>query len=164
VRTPLQETALEASSLWGKTEHEVRRDLRTVRTLKAHFLDIWQLCLTGALDVYKASLIAETAKFALGPRKDLFPQFAERLTRWLVGSMRAEGDLADEDGCPGLVRRTVRQLRNKLNYETNKLKPRDSDERFKTVYKQRSARATLGEEGMGVLSVDNAVHDVQLAD
>jgi hypothetical protein len=37
VRTPLQETALEASSLWGKTEHEVRRDLRTVRTLKAHF-------------------------------------------------------------------------------------------------------------------------------
>ncbi len=164
VRTPLQETALEASSVWGKTEHQVRTDLRTVRMLKLYFPVIWALCLSGALDIYKASLIADTAKFALGSRKDLFPAFADRLTRWLVDSLRTDCDLPAGQEVPGLVSRTVKQLRNKLHYETTKLKPRDAEERFKSAHQRRSARTSLGEDGIGNLTVDNAVHDVQIAD
>jgi hypothetical protein len=160
VLTPLQETVIEAGELWGLSEGRLRSDLRTVRTLQQHFPDIWALCRSGALDSYKASLVAETAKFALD-RPEQFATFSDRMTRWLRKAIPA-GDDGHER--PRLVNRTVKQLRNKINYELNKLKPKDADEAFKRGFSQRSARPRLDEDGMGSLCLTHTVADIQTAD
>ena len=129
-----------------------------MRTLQQHFPGIWALCLEGALDTYKASLVAETAKFSLARASD-FARFAERLTAWLSRSIPS-----DDPERPRLVNRTVKQLRNKISYELKKLKPREADERFRRAFPDRSARVQLDEDGMGCLLIDHTVTDVQLAD
>ncbi len=45
--TPVQETVIEASELYGYTDAQVRSDLRVVRTLRLHFPGVWQLCRHG---------------------------------------------------------------------------------------------------------------------
>ncbi len=155
--TPIQETVIEAGELWGYSVGRIRGDLRTVRTLKEHFPGIWALCLDGALDMYKASLVADAAKFSLTRRVE-FAAFGKRITAWLLNGIPPDSDR------PRLVNRTVKQLRNKLNYELNKLKPQDADERFKQAFKDRKAKATLGEDGIGFLGVTNSANQVQLAD
>ena len=155
--TPIQETVVEAGELWGLSEGRIRADLRTARTLKEHFPGIWELCCAGALDTYQASLVAETAKFSLEwPRE--YAKFAERITAWLKASIPTEGER------PRLVNRTVKQLRNKITYEVNKLKPKDAGERFQRAFKDRNVRAQLGEDGIGHLGISNSVTDIQLAD
>jgi hypothetical protein len=156
--TPIRETVVEAGELWGVSEGRVRGNLSTSRTLQEHFLGIWQLFLTGALDPHKASLIADTAKFSLD-RPSEFARFAERLTAWLIRR------IPDHDPSrPRLVNCTMKQLRNKLNYEVKKLKSRKDEKRFKQAFADRKAQATLGDDGMGWLNIGNTVTDVQLAD
>lgn len=156
--TPIQETVIEAGELWGRSEAGIRADLRNTRTLREHFPGVWELCLAGALDTYRASLIAETAKFALD-RPVEYARFAKRITDWLERSIGA-GDPAR----PRLVNWTVKQLRNKITYEINKLKPRAADQRFNAAFRDRGVRGQLGEDGMGHLAISDTVTDVQLAD
>lgn len=156
--TPIQETVIEVGELWGLGEARVRADLRNTRTLQQHFPGVWALCLAGALDTYKASLVAETAKFALD-RPAEYARFAAAITGWL----RA-GIPAPDGPRPGLVNRTVKQLRNRIGYELKKLKPRAADERFRRAFTDRTVRALLGEDGMGHLGIGGTVADIQLAD
>ena len=65
---------------------------------------------------------------------------------------------------------TVKQLRNKLTYETTRLRPRDADERFRAAYADRRAVArthpvdgSVG-DGTGSLMLTSSVDRVQLAD
>ena len=157
--TPIQETVIEAGELWGLSEGRVRADLRNTRTLLEHFPEVWAMCLAGALDPYKASLVAETAKFALD-RPIEFARFAQALTDWL-----RRGIPAPDGERPVLVNRTLKQLRNKIGYELKKLKPRDADERFRRAFADRAVRAQIdAEDGVGHLGIGGTVTDIQLAD
>jgi len=79
------------------------------------------------------------------------------MTAWL------RAGIPDHDGRPPLVNRTAKQLRNKISYEIRKLKPKDAEERFKRGFKERGVRTDLGEDGMGYLSINNTVNQVQVA-
>jgi hypothetical protein len=156
--TPLQETVIEAGELWGLGAERVRTDLQRVRVLKRHFPGVWDLCLHGQLDTYKASLIADAACPALDA-PDKLAQVARAITAWL------RRGIPDDDDRPPLVNRTARQLRNKLNYEMKKVRPKDSDEAFKRAFKGRGVRTRLNEDdGMGALTIGNSVNQIQLAD
>ena len=152
--TPLQETSIEASELWGLTTGQVRRQVAVAGALVSHFPGVWDLCQTGQLDLYKASIITETASAALEDDA-LLARLADRITPWLVSR------IPPEPSRRGLVGVTVPQLRTKLRYELAKLRPRQADERFKRAFKDRRATAHPLGDGIGLL-VDRSVDDVHV--
>jgi hypothetical protein len=153
--TPLRETVVEVSELWGLDSGTVAADVRLVRTLVNGLPLIWALCAQGRLEIYHARLIAE-AVTAAHLSDDQRAVLDRLLAAWLTKSVSA-----DPERC-GLVNRTSRQLRNKLNYELKKLRPEDSEERFARAYASRKTKACAGEgDGMGSLVVGATVTDVQ---
>jgi hypothetical protein len=76
----------------------------------------------------------------------------------------------DEESAPQLLCCTTKQLRNKLSYETTRLRPQDADTRFRRAYADRHATArthpTDGStgDGMGTLTLHHSVDTVQVAD
>src|SRR3954454_17988368 len=81
--TPLQETCVEVSELWGMSSGQVARQVRVVRTLLAHFRGVWGVWLLGQLATYKASTISELAAATL-PTPEHLAQLAARLEPWLL--------------------------------------------------------------------------------
>ena len=59
--TPLQETIVEVGELWSLSPGQVRSDLQQAMTLSRSFPGVWELCLAGRLDGYRAGLIADAA-------------------------------------------------------------------------------------------------------
>jgi Domain of unknown function (DUF222) len=155
--TPLQETVVEVSELWGLTAGQVKRDVATTRTLVAHFGAVWELCLAGKLDVYKASVIAEAASDALERPED-FARLADRLTPWLLRAIPQDLERL------GLVNRTVVQLRQKLAYELKKIRPRDANQRHARAFADRRVTGCPFGDGMGMLSMTGSMDQVQVAD
>ncbi len=96
-----------------------------------------------------------------------WPAFAERIGPWLRHRLRRPGD---DPAMPPVVAATVKQLRNKLTYETNRLRPRDADERFRTAYAERRAVARTDPvdgspgDGTGSLTLTDSVDRILLAD
>lgn len=154
--TPLQETAVEASELWGASSGHVAAQLRTAQTLVQYFPGVWRLCLAGQLDGYRAGIVADSARHALDHPEE-FWRFAARVTAWL------EAGIVTADGRPPLVNRTVKQLRNKVNYELNRIRT-DAEKRFRRAFAERSARLSDHGDGMASLTIGNTVDRVQLAD
>jgi hypothetical protein len=113
--TAVQETVIEVGELWGLSPGRVRSDLLHCRVLTTSFPDVWRLCRLGALDGYRAGLVAEAATNL--PERS-WPAFAERIGHWLRKHLRRPGG---DPELPELVCCTVKQLRNKLTYEVNKL-------------------------------------------
>lgn len=162
--TPVQETVIEVGELWGLSPGRVRSDLLRGRVLTTSFPDVWRLCRSGALDGYRAGLVADAATNL--PERS-WPAFADRVGPWLRKQLRRPGDDPD---LPEIVCCTVKQLRNKLTYEVNKLAPREADERFRRSFAERRASARMRpadgsvDDGMGSLSVTHSIDQVQLAD
>jgi Domain of unknown function (DUF222) len=155
--TPRQETIVEVSEVWGLTTGQVGRDIATVRTLVQHFGGVWELCLAGQLDAYKASVISETAAASLKCPED-FAKLADRVTPWLVRA------IPDDPERRGLVNRTVAQLRRKLSYELNRIRPRDAARRHALAFADRRASCYGFGDGMGNLSMTSSIDRVQVAD
>jgi hypothetical protein len=161
----LQETIVEAGSLWGLSPGRVRADLQRARILSESFPGAWALCREGRLDGYRAGLIADAATSRLP--ESCWPELAERITNWLHGHLCRPGD---DPTVPEWVCGSVKQLRNKLTYETTRLAPRSSDEAFRRGYADRHATAHTHPldgapgDGMGTLVLTHSVDQVQLAD
>lgn len=162
--SPVQETVVEVGELWGLSPGRVRSGLLHCRILSTALPDVWALCRSGALDGYRAGLVADAATTL---PETSWPVLADRIGSWLGKHLRRPGQ---DPQLPEIVCCTVKQLRNKLTYETAKLAPRDADERFRRSFADRRATARTRPEqgtlddGMGSLSVSHSVDQVQLAD
>jgi hypothetical protein len=161
----LQETIVEAGSLWGLSPGRVRADLSRARVLSAHFPQVWALWRAGRLDGYRAGLVADAATGRLPG--SCWPELAERITAWLHRHLRCPGD---DPTVPEWVCGSVKQLRNKLTYETTRLAPRLGEEAFRRGYADRHASAHTHPldgspgDGIGTLVLTHSVDQVQLAD
>jgi hypothetical protein len=157
--TARQETVVEIGSLWGMDAARVRKELNVALYLCEHGEAVWEMCQAGQLDGYRAALIADAARQRLGSpaaAQTFLKRMADFLHRHLTGV----------DGQPDaepMVTCTVRQLRNKIDYEVRRLQPRE-DEQFRAAYDARTAFARDDSPGMGWLSINSRIDKVKLAD
>ena len=161
--TPLQETVIEVGDLWGYSPGRIRSDLQRARVLATYFPGVWELCLYGHLDHYRAGIVADAATGCSDDPAG-WGALSAAITPWLQDRLRHPGD---DSELPELVCCTVKQLRNKLTYETTKLRPRDAEERFRSAYADRHASARtcpVDGDGMGSLTLTDSVDRIQLAD
>jgi hypothetical protein len=158
--TARQETVVEIGSLWGMDAGRVRKELNVALLLCQYGEGIWEMCLAGQVDGYRASLIADAARQKLDAPDDI-AKFMTRMLKFL------RTHLTGVDGEPGsepLVTCTVRQLRNKIDYEIRRLQPAREDEQFRRDYEARTATARDDAPGMGWLSINGRIDQVRLAD
>lgn len=158
--TARQETVVEAGALWRVDAPRLRRELNVALYLAQHAEAVWGLCVDGRLDGYRAMLIADGARVRLST-PDEVSAFMVRITRFLRRHL--EGVDGDPDDEP-MVACTVRQLRNKIAYELRRLRAADAEAEFRRAYADRSAGARETMPGMAVLSVENRLDRVGLAD
>jgi hypothetical protein len=157
--TARQETVVEVGELWGMSEPWLRKQLNIGLCLVEHFPDVWQMCLAGELDAYRATLVADAARTHLDHPEELW-RFAHRITRFLRRHLRVvEGE---EDSAP-LVTCTHRQLRNKIAYELRLLRQGDAEQRFRKKYADRAVSGRDDEDGMSWLSINHTTDKVRLA-
>jgi hypothetical protein len=159
--TARQETVVEIGSLWGMDASRVRRELNVALYLCQHGEEIWEMCVRGHLDGHRAGLVADAARQKLDT--------AEQVARFMTGMLKfLTRHLTGVDGDPAaelLVTCTVRQLRNKIDYEVRKLQPARSEDEFRKAYDGRGAFAREDVvAGMGWLSVNGTIDKVKLAD
>ncbi len=163
--TARQETVVEIGSLWGMDASRVRTELNVALQLCEHAADIWQMCLAGQLDGYRATLIADAARQRLDSEHEI-ARFMTQMLKFLRKHLRGVDD--DPGGAAAeadlLVTCTVRQLRNAIDYAVRKLQSTREEEQFRKAYAARTAYARDDVPGMGWLSVNGRIDQVRLAD
>lgn len=165
--TPLAETALEVAPLVGATEGRVKDDVRVARSLKENFPDVWDLVASGQLDVYRARIVSDAAERHLhDPGK--VAEFAAGVSAWLHRHLEAlqaarakEGQPSDE---PPLVLRTSRQIGNHVNHLVRRLRPKDSDERFRKGFERRGVHTGSTGDGLGQLTLSHDTVSLKAVD
>jgi hypothetical protein len=157
--TARQETVVEVGELWGVSESWLRKQLNVALCLVEQFPDLWQMCLDGQLDDYRATLVADAARSNLDHPEELW-RFAQRITRFLRRHLRAVDGVPDS---PLLVTCTHRQLRNKIAYELRLLRAADGEERFRKKYADRGVSEHDDEDGMSGLSINHTTDKIRLA-
>src|SRR5690348_12108898 len=155
--TARQETVIEVGELWGLPAGTLRRELNTAIFLAESLPSVWSLTTTGALDGYRARMIAEAVRREVDD--DSLALIDRRISKFLLKHVRT----LDGDGANGLVCCTHRQLQNKLAYEVRRLRNADAEARFARKYADRRTTAQAGEDGMGWLTIEHSVDRVQLA-
>lgn len=155
--TARQQTAVEVGELWGMAESWVRRQLNVAICLEEHFEFAWGLCLKGQLDSYRATVIADAARYAF-QRPEQYAALASKVDRFLRKHLKV---------IPGVdlpvVICTTKQLRNKLTYEIRKLQSGAAEERFVQAYKNRDVCSNDGEDGISWLTIGGTTDQIQLA-
>jgi hypothetical protein len=150
---------VEVGPLCGASPARVRKDLNVALYLCEFGEPIWELCLAGQLDAYRATLVADAAREKLNDPADV-ARFMTRMLKFL------RKHLAGVDGDPEaepLVTCTVRQLRNKIDYEIRLLDPVREDDLFRNAYEGRGAYVRDDGPGMGWLSINNRIDKCKLA-
>ena len=157
--TARQETVVEIGSLWGMDSGRVRKELNVALFLCQHAPGIWELCRTGQLDGYRATLIADAAREKLDG-DDAIARFSTQVLIFLRKHLT--GVDGDPDAEP-IVTCTVKQLRNALTYALSKVQPARAEEEFRRAYAARGAFARDDVPGMGWLSINGRIDQVRLA-
>lgn len=158
--TARQETVVEIGSLWGMDASRVRTELNIALLLSQHAAGIWEMCLAGQLDGYRATLIADAARQKLGTPADV-----EKFITLMLKFLRKHLTGVDgEPDAPPLVTCTVRQLRNRVDYVVRRLQPAREEEQFRRQHDARTTSAREVSPGMGVLSIDGRLDKVKVAD
>jgi Domain of unknown function (DUF222) len=157
--TARQATVVEVGELWGVSESWLRKQLNIALCLVEHFPELWQLCLDGSLDPYRASLVADAARANLDHPEE-FWRFAQRISAFLRRHLRT---VEGVDESQPLVTCTRRQLSNKIAYELRLLRSGDAEERFRKKYAERAVSGRDDEDGMSWLSINDTTDQVRLA-
>lgn len=163
--TPREHTVAEASELWAQDEAWLRRQLNIAICLQDKLPSVWELHSRGQLDAYRAGIVADQARHHLD-RDEEYAALDRRLGRYLNRHLVELPELADHpelDGVTSVVRRTAKQLRNKLDYEIRLLRSSEAEERFRKAYDGRHVRASDGEDGISWLTIESTTDQVQLA-
>lgn len=158
--TPRQQTVVEVCELWCTPESWVRKQLNIALCLSTQFGFVWQLCLAGRLDGYRAAVIADAARYGLD-RPEEYAALARRLEAFLTRHLKPV-DVPGAD-VESVVACTPKQLRNKLTYEINKIRSADAESRHRKAKAARDVRVIDGEDGMSWLTVAGTTDKVQLA-
>lgn len=155
--TAREQTVVEVGGLWGMSDSWVRRQLNIALCLSEHFAFAWGLCLKGQLDGYRASVIADAARYDFER-----PEQYEALARRLDPFLRKHLTVVPGVDLP-VVTCTTKQLRNKLTYEIRKLRARHAEERFAKAYENRDVRGVDGQDGVSWVTIAGTTDQVQLA-
>lgn len=158
--TARQETVVEIGSLWGMDASRVRKELNVALYLCQHGEAIWEMCLAGQVDGYRATLIADAARQKIDAADDV-ARFMTRMLKFLRKHLR--GVDGEPDAEP-IVTCTVVQLRNAIDYAIRTLQPARAEEEFRKAYDARAAFARDDVPGMGWLSINGRIDQVKLAD
>ena len=158
--TPRAQTVSEVAALWGLSEARVRHELNVALFLERHLPGVWELCRTGQLDCYRAGVIADHVRHSIDDPV-LLHRLATRLQAFLERHLSAAHRLP---GIPPVVACTPKQLRNKLTYELNRLRPGDAEERHRRAHADRGVRTTELADGMAHLGITATVDEVRLAE
>jgi len=158
--TARQETVVEIGSLWGLDASRVRKELNVALFLSQCGGEIWQWCLAGQLDGYRATLIADAARHKL----DLATEVTSFMTQMLKFLRKHLTGVDGEPAAEPLVTCTVRQLRNAIDYAIRKVRPAQADEEFRKAYAARTASARDDVPGMGWFAINGTIDQVRLAD
>jgi hypothetical protein len=157
--TARQETVVEIGALWGMDSGRARKALNVALFLCQHAPGIWELCRTGRLDGYRATLVADAAREKLDGAEAI-ARFSTQVLRFLHKHLTGvDGDPEAEP----IVTCTVKQLRNAITYALSKVQPARVDEEFRRAYAARGAFARDDVRGMAWLSVNGRVDQVRLA-
>lgn len=159
--TARQETLVEIGSLWGMDAGRVRKELNVALFLCEHAEEIWELCLSGQLDDYRATMVADAARQKL-EEPEAVDEFITRMLKFLRKHLT--GIDGDPDAEP-MVTCTVRQLRNAITYALGKAQPIVAEQQFQNAYDGRSVSAHEDPvPGMASLSINGRIDKVRLAD
>ena len=120
---------------------------------------VWELCLAGQLDVYRAGVVADHVRHAVSDPVQL-AEVAQRLTVFLE---RHLSDAHGVAGVPPVVVCTAKQLRNKLDYEVRRLQQAEAEQRHRKAKAQRGVQTSELPDGMGHLGVTATVDQVLVA-
>lgn len=153
--TARQWTALETSEVWAISDQHARTQLNIALFLSEHLPEVWEMCLAGSLDRYRATVIADLLRHRLDDPAD-WAKAAARIIRFLRTHVRVYREFNIE-----MVTCTITQLRNRLNYEIRKLV--SADEEFARAYKSRAVQVFHPEDGIAQLAITNSVDQVLLA-
>jgi hypothetical protein len=166
--TPRQAVVAEVSELWGWRASWVRRQLNVALCLSVWFPRVWDWCLAGSLDGYRASMIADAARLKLDDPLQ-WRSLAERLEPWLADRHLKTvpgAVLPDGSPMPPVVGCTTQQLRNKLDYEVKRLVPAASEAAHAKAVEERAVRRRDPVDGtaVGWLGISHTVDQLQTAE
>ncbi|MCZ4498613.1 MAG: endonuclease [Marmoricola sp.] len=147
--------AVETSEAWAIGDHHARSQLNIALFLEEHLPDVWDLCLAGALDRYRATIVADLLRQRLDDPAD-WAVAAQRITAFLVKHLRAYPEFNVE-----LVTCTARQLRNRLNYVIRQLA--SPEEEFQRSLAERGVSVFHPEDGIAHLTITGTTDQVLLA-
>ncbi|RNL75443.1 HNH endonuclease signature motif containing protein [Nocardioides marmorisolisilvae] len=147
--------AADTSEAWAMGDQFARSQLNTALFLSRHLPEVWDLCLQGSLDRFRATTIADVIRKRLDDPAD-WMRVAAKIVPFLRKHVRRFAEFNIE-----VVNCTITQLRNKLNYETRVLAP--ADEEFVRRFADRSVAVWEDEDGTASLSISTSVDEARLA-
>jgi hypothetical protein len=153
VPTALQATAAEFAPLLALAESTVHMQLDTYTKLTEWFPVFWALCLSGRLDIGKASILADAAEDLEDPAD--IDAFAELMNEFLRKM--------DNPDAP-IVPITRRQILNAARYRKLKFRQKSKEQNFHEAFSKRKVSLRLNDNGMGYLGVNHAAHELTCAD
>ncbi|MFL6106685.1 MAG: DUF222 domain-containing protein [Marmoricola sp.] len=147
--------ASDTGECWAQGDQYSRSQLNIARFLHDHVPQVWEMCMAGSLDRFRAMTIADIIRNRLDDPAD-WAKVAARIMPFLRKHTRQYDEFNIE-----MVSCTITQLRNKLNYETRVLVP--ADEEFARKFEDRGVGVWEDEDGIASLSITTSVDEARLA-
>ncbi len=153
--TPLTETITETQPVTGQTTGRIRADLEMVLLMDQHLPWLAAYVDDGRLDLYRAKPVTDALKDDLADHPEARARFATLMQRWFAKAATA---------APGLLNKTITQIRNRVHYVLTKVLSSEFDERFKKRYAGRRVTTSPTGDGMAALTIDTDQVSVRLAE
>ncbi len=143
--TPLSETVTETQPVTGQTVGRIRSDLEAVLLMDAHLPWLAAYVDDGRLDLYRAKPVTDALKDELEDHPEARQRFGVLMQRWFAKAAETS---------PGLLNKTITQVRNHVHYVLTKVLASQFDERFKKRYAARRVTSEATGDGMAALTVE----------
>ena len=147
--------ATDTAQTWAMGDQYSRSQLNVALFLHQYLPGVWELCLKGSLDRYRAMTIADIVRHRLDDPAQ-WAAVEPRVMAFLGKHLKGYAEFNIE-----VVNCTITQLRNKLNYETRVVAP--ADEEFARKFADRNVAVWEDDDGMASLSISTSVDEARLA-
>lgn len=163
--TPLKATKAEFCPALGIHELSVQIRLDELDLLRSTFPGIWARCLSGRLDLGKATLVVEQVRHLADDEE--VARYAAEVEAWFDDRDPTDGVEGDEDTDPyaaALCALTRQQVQRAVYYRRLKRRQRDPETRFRQAFEKRAVRLRETEAGMALLTANTALPTATAAD
>ncbi|QNN52283.1 HNH endonuclease signature motif containing protein [Nocardioides mesophilus] len=151
--TPLRETALEFSGALHVPERRIETDLATRDRLAAWFPPVWERCLSGRLDLWRAQALIDAAE-DLADEADI-EGFAEMMEEYFAKH--------DDPDSP-LVPIERHRLCNAARYRKLRFTQKSAKQNYHEAFNKRRAWKKVDEVGTAMLAMTGSAYDVLACD